>query len=208
MSFTLNKVVPWGRSLKEYISMFALSDQDLRKSILGCGDGPASFNAELTRKGGEVISIDPIYQFSAPEIQARISETYDQIIEQTTKNIDEFNWEHIKSVEELGKKRMAAMALFLEDFATLNKRYITAELPALPFTNKKFELALCSHLLFLYSEQMSLDFHLQAIQELCRVAQEVRIFPLLELGANKSRYLEGVLNSMNHEGFKCEMVQV
>ena len=208
MSFTLNKVVPWGRSLNEYISMFALSDQDLTKSILGCGDGPASFNAELTKRGGRVISFDPIYQFSAQEIQAIISETYDQIIEQTTKNIDEFKWEHVKTVEELGQIRMAAMTIFLMDFANSSDRYVTAELPTLPFGNKEFELALCSHLLFLYSEQMSLEFHVQAIQELCRVAAEVRIFPLLELGANKSRHLDGVLDTLNHAEFNCEIHQV
>ena len=49
--FTLEQVVPWGRSFDEYCRMFALSDDDLTLRILGCGDGPASFNAEANRRG-------------------------------------------------------------------------------------------------------------------------------------------------------------
>jgi hypothetical protein len=46
--FTLERVVPWGRSFDEYRRMFVLSSDDLRLRILGCADGPASFNAEAT----------------------------------------------------------------------------------------------------------------------------------------------------------------
>ena len=45
------------------------------------------------------------------------------------------------------------------------------------FADREFDLALCSHLLFLYSEQLTADFHLASIRELCRVAGEVRVFP-------------------------------
>ncbi|ENO8571916.1 SAM-dependent methyltransferase, partial [Vibrio parahaemolyticus] len=45
----LEDVVPWGRTLKEYELMFNILEEDKEKRILGCGDGPASFNAELTQ---------------------------------------------------------------------------------------------------------------------------------------------------------------
>jgi hypothetical protein len=51
MAVQLKEIMPWGRSFEEYVAMFALSEEDLSKRILGCGDGPASFNAELTRRG-------------------------------------------------------------------------------------------------------------------------------------------------------------
>ena len=51
MAFTLDKVVPWGRSYDEYVSMFGLTGDDLSLSILGCGDGPASFNSVIHRDG-------------------------------------------------------------------------------------------------------------------------------------------------------------
>jgi len=33
--FTLDQVVPWGRSFDEYVRMLALSDVDLQKTMLG-----------------------------------------------------------------------------------------------------------------------------------------------------------------------------
>ncbi len=68
MGFTLEKVVPWGRSYDEYVSMFDLSGIDLGLRILGCGDGPAAFNTVLTKQGGNIVSIDPIYVFEAEQI--------------------------------------------------------------------------------------------------------------------------------------------
>ena len=81
MGFKLENVVPWGRSLEEYIRMFNLTADDLRLKILDCAGGPASFNVEMTRKGYNVISCDPIYQFSVDEIAQRIQETYQTIID-------------------------------------------------------------------------------------------------------------------------------
>jgi len=68
----LNEVIPWGRSFDEYRRMFALTDGDLSGNILGCGDGPASFNAEATVLGNRVVSCDPIYTFSADEIERQV----------------------------------------------------------------------------------------------------------------------------------------
>ena len=80
-----------------------------------------------------------------------------------------------------------------------------ADLPSLPFDDKEFTLAICSHFLFLYSEQLSEEFHIQSIQELCRVSNEVRIFPLLELGAIKSRHLEPVIVRIQEQGYNSEI---
>lgn len=208
MSFTLEKVVPWGRSYQEYLSMFSLSSVDLAKRILGCGDGPAGFNAQLTRQGGQVISVDPIYQFSANEIKSRIEATYEMVLNETRKNHHEFVWSQIKDVDELGRLRMEAMQQFLTDYPNGEGRYLIGELPTLDFTNQAFDLAVCSHFLFLYSEHFSLDFHIQSIIELGRVAQEVRIFPLLELGTRKSRHLGEVIECLSDQGYECVVEKV
>jgi len=83
---------------------------------------------------------------------------------------------------------MEAMRTFLDDFdaGKAEGRYVDAGLPSLPFTDAAFDLALSSHFLFLYAEQLGEDFHRAAIIELCRVAREVRIFPLLALGGKPS----------------------
>ncbi|QBG47648.1 class I SAM-dependent methyltransferase [Verrucomicrobia bacterium S94] len=203
MSFKLENAVPWGRTYTEYVSMFNLSASDLQGRVLGCGDGPASFNATLTQQGGDVISIDPIYRFSAEEIRERINETYDTVMEQTRNNRQEFVWKNIRSPEELGKIRMEAMHAFLSDYPNGKEagRYIAGMLPELPFADGSFDLALCSHFLFLYSAHFSKTFHFKSVRELCRVAREVRIFPLLELGAVPSRHLRPLIDRLEREGF-------
>jgi hypothetical protein len=74
------------------------------------------------------------------------------VLEQTRLNAGQFVWDAIPSVEDLGRVRMAAMRGFLEDYeqGKSEGRYVDAELPALPFPDASFDLALCSHLLFLY----------------------------------------------------------
>jgi hypothetical protein len=208
--FTLEQVVPWGRSFDEYGRMFSLSDDDLARRILGCGDGPASFNAQATRRGAAVISFDPIYQWNADQIRERIAVTYDQILDQTRRNAGEFVWESIASVDELGAVRMAAMEQFLDDYGPGKSegRYVTAELPVLPFADASFDLALCSHLLFLYSLHLDEEFHHRSVRELCRVAREVRIFPLLALGGERSPYVDRVMARIRTAGFDVSIERV
>jgi hypothetical protein len=208
--FTLEQIVPWGRSFDEYRRMFALSDVDLRSSILGCGDGPASFNVEATGRGAAVISCDPLYGAGAGDIRERITATFDQVLEQTRRNAHEFVWDSIKSVEELGALRMSAMEAFLEDYerGREQRRYVEAALPALPFADLSFDLAVCSHFLFLYTDQLTETFHRDAILDLCRVAREVRIFPLLALGGRPSPHVEGVRSAIRSCGYEVSIESV
>ncbi len=208
--FSLDQVVPWGRSFEEYGDMFALTADDLACRILGCGDGPASFNADASRRGTAVISCDPIYGFSREEIASRIAATYGQVIEQTRQNHSDFVWEAIPSLEELGRRRMEAMGAFLDDYpaGVAQGRYVEAALPSLPFANASFELALCSHLLFLYSLQLDAAFHRASLLELVRVAREVRVFPLLTLGGEMSPHLEESAAALRAEGFTVAIERV
>jgi hypothetical protein len=210
MPFTLADVVPWGRSFDEYVAMFALEQRDLQGTILGCGDGPAAFNAVATERGHRVVSVDPIYEFSASDIERRIEQTAAEIAEQTRRNAAEFVWTHFKSVDELIATRRAAMQRFLEDLPSglAGGRYIPGSLPNLPFRFDQFQLALCSHFLFLYSEQLDFDFHLRSILALCSVAKEVRIFPLFELGSRPSRHVDSLMIWMRERGFRLERVRV
>lgn len=207
----LSKVVPWGRSLNEYREMFSLSEGDLEKKLLGCGDGPACFNAELSKNGGNVISVDPIYEFNGAEIRSRVDEVYPQIMDQVSKNKDDYVWKNIINVDELGKVRMNAMDIFLNDYEEGGKsgRYIAASLPTLPFEDNAFDLALCSHYLFLYSEHVSQEQHILSMKELCRVSKEVRVYPLLSIGNNnKSPHLEPVIAALTDSGVNISFVPV
>jgi hypothetical protein len=194
MPIKYQSIVPWGRSFEEYRLMFNLSERDLDLRILGCADGPASFNAEMFRRGKRAVSVDPLYRFTAQQIRERIAETSDDVLRQTGENKDKFIWKTISSIDELRIVRMSAMEIFLEDYnrGKEQQRYRTAELPSLPFENDEYDLALCSHFLFLYTDNLSLKFHIDAVKEMCRVAKEVRIFPILDANANRSAYVDHV----------------
>lgn len=206
----LNEVVPWGRTLEEYKLMFALSDADLKIEILGCGDGPASFNAEMTELGHSVVSIDPLYQFSTEQIKQRVIETYEPVIKQVKQNSNRYIWKNFRDADELGYARLAAMEKFLLDyeFGRIAGRYLPLSLPNLELANNKFRLCVCSHLLFLYSEQLSLDFHIASIHELLRISPEVRIFPLLKLDGEPSPYIESVFQTFSSHGFDVKVQSV
>ena len=208
--FTLDQVVPWGRSFDEYRRMFALTDADLRLRIAGCGDGPASFNAEATRHGVTVVSFDPVYCWEAAEIRNRIAATCDQVLDETRRNREEFVWDAIQSVEELGRIRMAAMQDFLDDYdlGKTQGRYVVASLPELPCPDASFDLALCSHFLFLYTTQLGDAFHRSAIREMCRVATDVRIFPLLALGGRRSPYVDENVEHLRNSGYDASIEHV
>jgi hypothetical protein len=208
--FALDRVVPWGRSFNEYRRMFAMSDADLQGRIVDCGAGPASFNVQATRLGARVISCDPLYRWEADEIRERIAATYDVILAETRRNQDEFVWTAVASVEELGSIRMAAMEDFLADYDTgkMAGRYVDASLPELPFLDASFDVALSSHLLFLYTDHFDDMFHFLAVREMCRIAAEVRIFPLLALSGVRSRYVDPIVQVYTHLGFRVTIEQV
>ncbi|MEN9901991.1 MAG: hypothetical protein RL651_655 [Pseudomonadota bacterium] len=210
MGFTLDKVVPWGRSFDEYVRMFDLSETDLQRSILGCGDGPAAFNAMLSKAGGEVVSFDPIYVFTSIQIQDRVKETYEAVMDQIRLNQESYLWDVIPSVHDLGRIRMSAMDCFFADYEVgkIEGRYIAGELPTLPFANKSFDLALSSHFLFLYSDHLTMEFHSQSLQEMLRVVNEVRVFPILKLDGQLSQYVNTIIMNLKEQGFFAEIKYV
>ena len=206
----LESIVPWGRSLDEYRAMFALHDADLSLRILGCGDGPASFNAQWSALGGRVVSVDPIYAFSGEQIRQRVQETYTSVVEQTRANAHRFVWHRFADADDLGRARLRAAEMFGADFdrGREEKRYIAASLPELPFEDSSFDLGLCSHLLFLYSEQLDLEFHLASMREMLRVCRQVRVFPLLDLQGERCKYLQPVVEALKSDGFEAQVRRV
>lgn len=210
MAVKLNEIVPWGRSLREYELMMGLTAQDMGKGILDCGGGPASFAAEAAARDYNVVAVDPIYAFSGAKIQARFEATAGPMIDQVRAKPDDFVWSYHRDADDLLDNRRAALELFLFDYArgAREGRYVVGELPCLPFDSGTFGIAVCSHLLFLYSDLLSADFHVSAVRELCRVANEVRIFPLLNLDRRASPHVAVVRAALEEDGWTTQTVPV
>ncbi len=205
MEFRYQDIVPWGRSFDEYLGMFDLSEDDLARDIVGIGDGPASFNSLMHQRGTPIVSVDPIYRYSEAELRQRIQKTYEDVIAQARQNQDKFVWTHISSVDELAEIRMQAMDAFCRDFESGKQqgRYIDASLPNLPFPDGRFDLVLSAHLLFFYSANRDLVFHLNAVRELLRIGTEVRIFPIVDVNSNPSPFLSPVVDELKKDGIIC-----
>jgi SAM-dependent methyltransferase len=210
MPMQLEQVVPFGRSLDEYVQMFKLESTDRNRRILGVGDGPASFNAEATQLGWQVISIDPVYEFSAAEILNRFNQVVENIIQQVKASPQDWVWSYHQSADHLRQNRINAIQAFVADYEIGQQqgRYRLDALPQLQFPDQSFELALCSHFLLLYSDHYDLQFHLDSIQEMLRVSAEVRIFPLLTLMLQRSPYLDPIVQHFLDQDYHVSIEKV
>ena len=210
MSFHYKDIVPWGRSFDEYLDMFNLSEDDLARDIVDVGGGPASFNARMHQRGTPIISVDPIYQYSEAELRQRIQETYKDIVTQAFQNRNKFVWTRFSSVGELVAFRRQTMEAFCQDFETGRQqgRYVVEALPNLPFSDRQFDLVLSAHLLFFYSANRDLAFHLGAVRELLRIGNEVRIFPLVDVNNSVSPFLLPVIRELEKDGIASSVETV
>ena len=190
--------------------MFRLTVQDLSGGVLDCGGGPASFTAEVTAAGFRAVSADPIYACPAEAIRARFEQAADSMLAQVRATPDDWTWTFHRDPDDLLAHRRAALVTFLADYETClrERRYVVGELPSLPFAPGSFGFAVCSHLLFLYSDLLSADFHIRSLRELCRVAHEVRVFPLLTQDRKPSPHVDAVRSAVQTDGWASEVVRV
>jgi SAM-dependent methyltransferase len=196
--FELVGIVPWGRAFAEYRAFFSLGDVPPAARVLDCGGGPASFAAEWAALGGVAVAADPLYLRSPGWIEAEFEAVVPRMIEGMVRARDRFNWDVHRDPEHVVRRRRAALHAFLEDYGSSSRRasYVAARLPRLPFPEDSFDLVLCSHLLFLYSEELDLDAHVDALREMLRVGREVRVFPLLDMDGGRSRHVERALKAL------------
>ena len=202
-------VPPWGRNATEYEAFFALSDVAVSARVLDCGSGPASFAAEWSGLGHFVVAVDPVYQRAGEEIAAEFEPTAQRMLEGTRKAYDRFIWTHYKSPEDVVERRRETLQGFLADYQSPYRvgRYVAARLTDLPFSSGAFDLVLCAHLLFLYSNEFSLDLHVASLREMLRVGREVRVFPLLDMQGERSKHLDAIVREFETTA-RVEIVEV
>ena len=168
------------RSAAEYRAMFGLTMAEEAAAVLDCCAGGSGFAAETAAR---VVAVDPAYalgrNYLADRVRAALHDG-DQII---GANAEHFDWSWYGDPARRGELRTAAARHFLDDFREYPGRYLAAALPNLPFAAGSFDLVLCSHLLFTWSDLLDADWHGRALAELIRVARhEVRVYPLVVQG--------------------------
>ncbi len=197
------------RSLAEYRPMFDLTDAELSTlELLDCPGGAGSFGAEVRALGGSVVSVDPVYTQPREALVARAAADLGRGNRYTATHAGHFVWRQFATPEAHAASRRVAIARFAEDFR-LGERYVAAALPELPFPDRRFELSLCSHLLFTYADRLDFGFHRRSVLELVRVARRgARIFPLIDSRGTRFEHLEELRAQLHAEGVETSVVRV
>ena len=107
--------------------------------------------------GGRAVACDPLYALGTEAIRARLATAESAVRELLAREAGRFVWRTFADTEELVAARLAAAERFLADLERRRDegRYLPHALPALPFPDGAFDLALCSHFLFLYSAALN-----------------------------------------------------
>jgi len=199
------------RGFEEYLLMFNLKEKELPKGrVLDVAAGGSSFTAEARSRGYDAYAADPRYSRNAEEW---IAEAAGEIIASTAKLEklrDQFNWDYYGSPEMHHKGRAASLERFKQHARSAEGAacYQEGKLPNLPYEDNSFSLVLCSHFLFLYSEQFGLNFHIESVAELMRVTKpggEIRIYPLIGLNWEPYAELEQLLSAVHDRGGRTSL---
>ena len=184
------------RSYTEYEAMFDLSE--LPDSILDCCAGGSSFTAEAAARGVDAVAVDQAYELPATELVDTVRRSLPDGAQIVDEHAASFVWNWYGDPARRDDLRIEAADRFLQDVSVAPERYVAGSLPELPFEDGRFDLVLCSHLLFTWADKYDRDWHLAALKELVRVSRsEVRIFPLVQQGAGDPvLYLPELLDAL------------
>lgn len=208
MDVELERIVFIGRTFREYMRMFSLTEEELKgKRVLDCPSGACSFTSEGSAKGFDVTACDIAYYYEADELKLKGLQDVEHAMEYVDSNKERFVWNDMGDIHHLKTERLTALTLTTEDRRRFPHRYVPAALPVLPFEDGEFDLVLSAHFLFTYGDRLDYEFHLSTVNELLRITkEEVRIFPLVDSNGMRYESLDRIIADLKSRG--CEVEEV
>lgn len=203
----IGDVVITPRPLSDYRNMFLLDDHDLLGGpILDCPGGASPFGAQVRSRGGTVTSVDPVYDQLPQALAAHIRADLDRTAAWVAAHPTNFSWSYLGSPEAVQRAFEVSADLFAADYAPDGQRYVAAQLPRLPFGDRRFRLALSGFLLFTYPDRFDLGWHVASLLELVRVTTgEVRAYPLVDTVGQRYPWLDEVRGALAGQGVESEL---
>ena len=194
------------RAYSEYVAMFDLGPRELSGRLLDCSAGASEFAAVVAAEAARIVAVDPAYALPrtmlAETARADLARGHAIAADFPAR----FTWQWFGSPERRTAIRQRALARFVTDLVARPQRYVAGQLPQLPFRSAAFDLALCSHLLFTWGDQLGRGWHAAAIVELARVATEVRIFPTVMQGAGAPvPFWDALIGDLHDAGLQAEL---
>ena len=206
----VEKVAPgWVYNFADYCQMFDLSEADRKKAILDFPGGVSSFNAEMHELGHSVLSADVAYVLSPDEIQQHAQKVYEKNEDFLTANMQTLRSHVADEVDKIFAQWQDNMRMFIDHYAqsSSSERYCVIDSSTLPFSDGQFSLALCSDFMF-HTQSSDLLSPEVLIKELCRVAHEVRVFPLLDEKGEVNPGLGPLMLMLQQDGYGVEVREV
>ena len=198
------------RSGDEYAAMFDLDLAALSgRRVLDCPGGVASFTADVSAIGGDVVAADPVYAGDPDDLVAHGHAETRRGNDYLRVEPDRYVWgPYFTDVDHHLRSRSAAVDRFAAHRRAAPDRYVAASLPDLPFADDAFDLALSSHLLCTYDDRLDASLHAAAIVELLRVAPEVRLFPTLSMRFERSAMVTVIAAAAERAGARLTVRRV
>lgn len=189
--------------------MFDLGDDELTGRVLDCSAGVSSFVAEAGERGCRATAVDPAFSLGRSRLSELGRDDHDRGTAIADQHADRFTWDWYGDPQRRTTLRRTALARFLTDVVAHPSRYIAGALPQLPFRADTFDLAVCSHLLFTWADQLGCAWHAAALTELARVAGEVRIFPTVVQGrGDPVPFWDELMTDLRAAGLRAEEREV
>ena len=172
--------------------------------------GVSSFCAEAHMRGWNVTASDRIYGLEADAIEAKCRVDLEQVMASLPAIAQNYVWETFRDVPMLSAQREKAYRAFIKDYRQHGaQRYIPAIYPQSSFAAGQFDVALVSHFLFLYDEQLDYSFHKATLQELLRITRrEIRLVPLVNLETERSPFVKNLMTDPDFAHCAFELVPV
>lgn len=197
------------RSLSEYRAFFALSTADLATRIVDCAAGASGFAAQANAAGAHVTAVDPAYGAGVDELRDTALESNRRGMAIVDDHEGRFVWTWYGDRASRQTLRDEARAAFVDDLAANPATYVAGALPELLFDDDAFDLALCSHLLFTWSDVFDEEWHHRALLDMLRVAPRVRVFPLVQQATGDPvAFLPSLLDRLRKAGHEAKVVGV
>lgn len=194
-------------SYEDYCKMFALDKALLQRNILDFPGVFSSFNATAHQEGQSVTSLDGLYDLDISMLENAISQQKQTWITHVNQMSDSADL--LPIAQEKFEKFKQCTKLFLDDYpgGKQQNRYEAWDSESkLPFADHSFQLALCSH--WLFKQDFNLKQTIDFIDELCRVAGEVRIFPVNNAKYEAPDFLGHLMANYQTRGFQISCIAI
>lgn len=198
----------WIYDFSDYQQMYDLTQADFEKVILDFSAGISSFNAQACARGMQVISADPAYHLSETDMHSHARSVLHHTISQLEADPTRLQNHSVSMRQKIESLWEKTEATFLQDYAAgkLQARYQSIQLPTFPFATLQFQLALCTD--YVFHHALSREKVHAILKELARVAEEVRIFPLLDSNGKMPAELGPLMLYFQQKNYGIEVREV